>query len=604
MNSVKTHYLILLLALCLLASSTAKSQINQGRTSRYYVEHYGQEEGLPQNSVNNLFPDANGFIWVATESGIARFNGNRFIPVPVKKGIGNISFARVKNFYAKGKDTIMAYSAAGHSIAFIVNNEIVASEKHFYPKHGLLFSTLHQPVQAPSFLLDNVPGEGIRLHWDISKGMYNGTVYNKDTFLVILYGGLGVFNNKGLINKIEIDNLNASRMVYVNGRALYLDDQNYINLYSVMSLQQRQPLPISAKKIKIFNNSYGNNFFCVADSVLYRVDVNATGQMKTVRILDNLQNADDITTVYEKDSNSIAIGTLRNGLYVYKRKCFTVSDVLPPGESDVFYVQQLLDDNQTIFTGGNKLFKENIYLGKTKFTVYNHPYSSLKDSKGDYWFAYGNKIISTKTIGGTAADTLLQYGDGPGMFFEDKAGRVWFSSTTKFGYFLNRKFTEVQISNFKGGTISYIEQDINGRYLLGTREGLFILNTINDTTVQEVPALRSLDIRFLLPEANGQIWVCTYGHGFFLLDKDNVTSFTDGGGNLAYVHCLIEDSNGNFWMPTNNGLFVTSRQSLMAYVKNKNMPPYYYEFSKRMDLELTNSTVGMNLPIFVYPMAI
>ena len=240
MNSVKSHYLILL-ALSLFANTNIKSQVNQGNLNKYYVEHFGNEEGLPQNSVNSLLPDANGFLWVATESGIARFNGNRFIPVTFKKGVSSGNFSRVKNFYIKEKDTIMAYTAATHAVAFIVNNEIVAVEKQFYPKHGLLFSNLHHSVPAPAFLLNDYSSQP-REQWNISQGIYSGSPYHKDTFLVMLNDGLGIYNANGLINKIKIDSVDDKRMIYVNNRALYIDRQNYVNFYSATGLQKRQLL--------------------------------------------------------------------------------------------------------------------------------------------------------------------------------------------------------------------------------------------------------------------------------------------------------------------------------------------------------------------------
>lgn len=40
---------------------------------------YSTDEGLPQNSVWNIFQDSNGFIWTATSNGLARFDGRQFV---------------------------------------------------------------------------------------------------------------------------------------------------------------------------------------------------------------------------------------------------------------------------------------------------------------------------------------------------------------------------------------------------------------------------------------------------------------------------------------------------------------------------------------------
>ena len=42
------------------------------------VQNWTTEEGLPQNSVHALLQSQDGYLWLATESGVARFNGLRF----------------------------------------------------------------------------------------------------------------------------------------------------------------------------------------------------------------------------------------------------------------------------------------------------------------------------------------------------------------------------------------------------------------------------------------------------------------------------------------------------------------------------------------------
>src|SRR4051812_46403724 len=99
MLPAKTHNCILLLSVCLLLHTTGKAQVNQPSAKKYYVEHFGEEEGLAQNSINSILPDKNDFLWIATESGITRFNGNRFLPVPFKAGVNSGNFTRIKSFY-------------------------------------------------------------------------------------------------------------------------------------------------------------------------------------------------------------------------------------------------------------------------------------------------------------------------------------------------------------------------------------------------------------------------------------------------------------------------------------------------------------------------
>ena len=66
---------IFVLVILCLGSIAAQAQ---KYLDNYAVSHYTDENGLPQNSVKSIAADKNGFIWLATENGLVRFDGQRF----------------------------------------------------------------------------------------------------------------------------------------------------------------------------------------------------------------------------------------------------------------------------------------------------------------------------------------------------------------------------------------------------------------------------------------------------------------------------------------------------------------------------------------------
>src|SRR5579862_230495 len=48
------------------------------RAQQYSFRYYGTEEGLTNLAVKVLFQDRTGFLWAGTESGVFRFDGQRF----------------------------------------------------------------------------------------------------------------------------------------------------------------------------------------------------------------------------------------------------------------------------------------------------------------------------------------------------------------------------------------------------------------------------------------------------------------------------------------------------------------------------------------------
>jgi len=51
------------------------------------VKHFSADEGLPSQRLYNIVADNKGFLWCATEKGIAMYNGNNFIPFTVQSGL-------------------------------------------------------------------------------------------------------------------------------------------------------------------------------------------------------------------------------------------------------------------------------------------------------------------------------------------------------------------------------------------------------------------------------------------------------------------------------------------------------------------------------------
>ncbi len=589
----------------LMLAQAGTAQVIKSSSNKYYVEHFGEKEGLLQNTIYSILPDNNDFLWIGTDAGITRFNGHRFLPVEAKAGVMKNNFTRVFLMYNKGEDTILAFSYYYHSIATIIKGKITNIETQQVEKQGMLFQNLHYTVPPPSYIKGTshtASSTGMN-DWNAGTGKFVGGVYNKDTFWVVLKNAIGVFNSKGLVCKIVINNIKPERVQFVNHQIIYIDEDNYVNFYTPFGrLQKKEPLGIVSKhNLTFFCNRFGDNFFCVADSFLYRISQAKSGRLKIEELISNLQKPEDISTVYEKDSDLIVTGTLREGLYVYKKNSFLTTAPLTNGESDIFYSQQLLSDSQTIFAGNGLLFKNNRYVGKISGCCNKYIYGLLKDRKGYYWYATNGYIFRSLKIG-VSPDTIKTDAMGhPDIFLEDREGRVWFIADEQLGYYENGKITNVQIKNLHSPEISIIKQDFIGRYYIGTHKGLFIWEHIGDSLGKKIPELQSYDIRFVLPEKNGLTWVSTYGNGIFLITKNGVTSFPENNGRLAYVHCFIEDAKGYFWMPTNHGLLVTTKKSLIEYSRDNKNFPFFYSFSTNNGLRTNEFNGGTEPPFLRLP---
>src|SRR6266478_290697 len=71
---------------CLVLSSTsivASTAPAAATNSSWFALPWQSEEGLPNNTVQGLAQTSDGFLWVATPNGLARFDGVHFEEIPL-----------------------------------------------------------------------------------------------------------------------------------------------------------------------------------------------------------------------------------------------------------------------------------------------------------------------------------------------------------------------------------------------------------------------------------------------------------------------------------------------------------------------------------------
>ncbi|HTJ50185.1 MAG TPA: two-component regulator propeller domain-containing protein [Cyclobacteriaceae bacterium] len=70
--------LILLLLLIATLTLSCRAQLLDSATKQLFFKRISTEEGLPQPTINCILRDSHGFVWIATEGGLSRFDGNEF----------------------------------------------------------------------------------------------------------------------------------------------------------------------------------------------------------------------------------------------------------------------------------------------------------------------------------------------------------------------------------------------------------------------------------------------------------------------------------------------------------------------------------------------
>lgn len=85
-----------------------------------YIRHYTTSNGLPTNTIYQIYQDSHKFLWFTSEAGVVKFDGSTFISYRKKDGLSSNDVVRIKGD-SKGRIWLFNYNG---SVNYIQNNKI------------------------------------------------------------------------------------------------------------------------------------------------------------------------------------------------------------------------------------------------------------------------------------------------------------------------------------------------------------------------------------------------------------------------------------------------------------------------------------------------
>src|ERR1700733_7613961 len=138
----------------------------------YAVQHFTDENGLPQNSINDLLFDKDGYLWLASQVGLVRFNGAFFkLYYPDDKPVmeSNIVYLgeNEKGVLYFQTDDHNLYRYAGNNSQFLSPVNTAALKKPF------LLNARKQLFDFTSFLRDAPAGPEAERRKEIFRNLFD-----------------------------------------------------------------------------------------------------------------------------------------------------------------------------------------------------------------------------------------------------------------------------------------------------------------------------------------------------------------------------------------------------------------------------------------------
>lgn len=555
----------LFLGVLLFCSTISSAQL------QYNFERINTDNGLPTNAIKGLqFDEKNRFLWVATESGIVRYNGYDF------QSFGDNEQSNILNgrivFFLKAENGKLFGKLIDESVFEIEKNKAVLNKKkikisnqndYLNYKYGL-----NNQINFSNFRTGNVDQSNFELNQTLFTKYYNILYAIKndkvDSILKVGAEMQGFVLNSQLFIYSKLDGLFKQIMFKQDGEIIV----NNLPLSAIIG----DNVVKNSVSLNFVQNNTGEPVYLIAGSDLFKL--NYINQHFKLQLVSNKIPDAEIIKYIQIDNvtNTIYLGTDNRGMIVGRPNYFR--RLLPnnavSGVSTSAYAQLLLPNgNVQINTGqifGTSTLKSpNIFYRPSETATFISSDSSLFFTNSDGIIEYDLKNSQISSIHNDSnirinRNNYIQLGDS--IFSFNESGVAL--KNIKFGegkwrYLIKFKKTPFNFIVYNLAIIS--ESEI----LAATTDGLYKYHLINKTFKLFYRDKNKANFRSIFP-LKDYFLLGTYGGGVYMLKGDSIKKVPlDQNKYLNFTHCFLLDNKQRVWASTNKGLFMSPSQSLIDF---------------------------------------
>lgn len=556
--SMKAQILFLFSIYCFLIGSTPVMKAQTGK-------FYSTDKELSNSLINAVYQDRKGFIWIATENGLNKFDGTRF---SIYRHNATDSTS-LKNNYVR---TLFEDSRGNFWIGCI--NGLQRYDRATDNFHELFISRKDGRKNPHiTSIIERRNGD----LWIATSGQgaislkknSNPASFHIETELTDRIGS----NYLNVIFEDSRQNL----WIATEEKGLYRYSPESKELKSY-----KAPYHIAGDDVSaICEDAHGQIFVGTLTKGLFRLSSRQEGNFEPV-LYQNRMNL-NIRTLIIDTRGKLIIGTDGEGVKEYQpQQDIIVDSEINAGPFDFSKskVHSLIEDKD-----------HNLWLGIFQKGLILVPGIS---NKFDY---YGYKSIHNNTIGSSCVMAI----------HTDEQATIWIGTDNDGLYAINdqgkqlRHYTH-QAGNPQSvpGTILCLYEDSNQELWLGSYfNGLARMNKQTGTCQDATSLLQGNlnagkpKVSCIIEDKNKNLWVGTYGSGLYKINlpTQHVTYYEstrnendDWSINRLpndWISYLLEDREGMIWIGTYKGLAVLNPQTdnFINYKKQNNLLPGYVVYS-------------------------
>ena len=554
----------------------------------YVLRTWEVDDGLPNNSIWSIAQTPDGYLWLATGSGLASFDGTRFTSFPKNASPGLASNRMVSVFVARDGALWIGLERGGVARRIGGRFEAIAP----------MAPSVATVTWTNSFAQD--PDGAIWFGY-----------YPDQTVFRWLDGNLSTFTSaEGVGSKA-----NTSVIADVNGKVWFTS----VSECGVFDGKRFQEVDPGGGERPMLAPAREGGMWAFRGTRLLRYQ--ADGTRKVMAESGNLS----ANAIFEDSSGDVWIGTKNQGLFRFRDGTFVR---VPTSHSGISSIMEDREGNLWVgtFGGGlNRLRPCRFFLRQKAHGLRTDSIVSLcEDAEGTLWLACkdglpvraldsGNRSFATPDgvpvppimamcpdpAGGVwmaSLGGLLHWRDGISTHeslkepltgvMVDRQGELWVA-TIKDGLVRWRNGRAERISEADGLLEARaLAEDGKGTLWVGTEAGLVFQRQNDQFVPVPLPGEKSNEqVRFIVPDEDDTVWIGVFGGGIYRWRAGQVACVPhDAGLPVEDLRVMAIEPGGDFWFGTGSGIFRVARSEMDATIdgRQKSMRTVAYRRSDGM----------------------
>ena len=557
-------HIVFYICLCILGvqSSFAADNKKQNCANGYklHSRNISTADGLTSNAINEMVQDTEGYIWMATNNGLSRYDG--YVAVnysSVACDDEHHLHARIGRIYHDPSDNLLWLNTATYQIACY---DLAHARFTDWSGGSDCYKQFNKMMLTRQGMVLYGAGLGARLSHKESDGRFsmtewtrsNGSLPNDDVLMVVedSLGNVWLPTKRGIsVNGTIVDSTHCIIAAAAGKEAFFLTNEGEVLVYDNKQLKKTFAIPSTIGRPRKVNTSFlwQGLWMQFTPDGTYAIDLKQgiTSKPQQWQVADGLNQS--------TCDGYHFIGTRKGELWIFP-------ETGTPQRLDLIANAQLTTYKGWLF-------------------------HVVKDRSGRLFIAtYGAGLYVYDTANGsltnyTANDRLPLIGSNYLMSaMTDRQGNIWLATETAGTYCITvvdsetANFTNLDTDNQGewSNTISTLTLQKDGRLFIGMRDGHTFTATSGNTAINAIGDRHKVAVKAYLIDSKGREWIGTWGNGLTVDGKHYCTADTINNITSDFIKNIIEGTDGTIWIGTwNSGIVRFNENGKMTQMTQGNI---------------------------------